>query len=55
MTELEIPLKVQVHGEAVIRDKDGNIKGTFSFGDLITAEQAEQLKQMVKPQTKEGD
>jgi len=42
-------IKGRIDGTAVVRDKDGNIKGSFTFGGEATKEQFDQLKSMTKP------
>jgi hypothetical protein len=49
--------KGEVHGVAEIRDKDGNLKGTFTFGGPtdLTREQLEQELGLQIPVTPAGE
>jgi hypothetical protein len=44
-----------VQGRAVVRDKDGNVKGEFTFEGPATPEQVEQLKQEVSSDGSHSD
>lgn len=43
----------EIRGTAVVRDKDGNVKGQFEFGGSATEEQYLQLKSVMK-EAKDG-
>jgi len=51
LNELVVPVKGEVRGIAVIRDKDGNYKGTFEFGGPITQGEFDELKDAAGPST----
>ncbi len=39
-TSLDIPIKGEIRGVAEVRDKDGNLKGSFTFGGEASIEDA---------------
>ncbi len=43
--ELKAPVYGEIKGTAVVRDKDGNIKGTFEFGGPATEELFNEMKE----------
>jgi len=42
INELSVP-PGEIHGTGIIRDKDGNVKGEFTFGGIGTLETAKEL------------
>jgi hypothetical protein len=42
---MDAPIKGRIAGTAEVRDKDGNLKGTFTFGGDATEEQFNELQQ----------
>lgn len=43
-TNLNIPVKGEIRGTAEVRDKHGNLKGTFTFAGPATEEQFKELQ-----------
>lgn len=41
--KLDIPIRGELRGEAIVRDKHGNYKGSFTFGGDTTSDVAAQV------------
>jgi hypothetical protein len=54
MHNTSIPLG-EIRGRAVVRDKDGNVKGEFEFGGPATQDQFGKLKEATENGSHTGD
>jgi hypothetical protein len=44
----------EIRGTGVIKDKFGNVKGTFEFGGPASEDQFNQVKQLLNKEAKDG-